>query len=1006
MNPSERETTCPWITRLVRWGFVAGVVFAVGWCWWISQYDSRVPFLPKAGPADWIIYPKSADTTPHQMVSLATVFRRTWTLPAAPADARLSVRVFKEGEVRINGRALSEIQLRARDWKKIRTADITKWLHAGDNEILVTVTNSLGPPALWLEINANTSILASDIKWQASFAGAIWQPAIAASAPPIIRPGNYLSGRELVAHSLIKVWPILVFLLLLAVALVTGATRLLPPRKWFDWQKAPVMVLVLILLSWGALFANNLPQIAPLLGFDRDGHLQYIDYILKNGSLPLADQGWQMYQPPLFYALSAIVAIPFGNSASGDAAILALRALSAVTGMGLVAAVFLCLRLMFADQPGRQIFGLLIAGYLPANVCLSHHITNEILSALCLTLTLYFTLRVLRSEAPSRGLLLAVGLFLGLSLLTKFSTLLAIPFIVGVVAWRPASAHRFSAAGRAAGWVALTALLVCGWHFVRVWAHFGTPLIGNWDPRLPFAWWQDPGYHTAGWYITFGNALTCPLFSSINGFADGIYTSLWGDGLCSGSTIMSFRPQWNYDLMNAAYLLALPATILVFGGLLITLARLLRRPAPESFLVAGLTLAFGAGIALMSLSVPSYAQVKAFYGLPAIFPVCALAVIGCDSLTRIARRLRPALWVWLGAWVMTIYGAFWIRSNQPFTYTVRGVGFASENRFSDAAEEFTRALKFDPNSLKGRIGLASALSDLGRREEAQDIAAATLAQYPEDGQALIKAGLIASVNGHHDRAIEPLRRGITLQPDDPIAYGQFALSLARLGRPGEAREVCVQGLRVDPFSADLHQKLGAVFGELGDLTNAVSQLRLALLLDPGSASAQSTLAMALASLGELDESAGLYQRAVEARPNDPSLRYQFAVALTMQGNARGAVEQYYQLLTLQPDNVEALNNLAWMFAVNASDTVRNGAEAVRLAERACELTARQQPVLLGTLAAAYAEAGRYNDAIATAEKARDLAATIGQKDVAEKNTQLLDLYRAGKPLREPDVKKR
>ena len=98
--------------------------------------------------------------------------------------------------------------------------------------------------------------------------------------------------------------------------------------------------------------------------------------------------------------------------------------------------------------------------------------------------------------------------------------------------------------------------------------------------------------------------------------------------------------------------------------------------------------------------------------------------------------------------------------------------------------------------------------------------------------------------------------------------------------------------------------------------------------------------------------------------------------------------------------VEALNNLAWILAANSSDALRNGAEAVRLAERACELSEHREPVLLGTLAAAYAEAGRFGEAVKTAEKACDLATAGDLKDVAAKNTELLELYRAGKPYRE------
>jgi Flp pilus assembly protein TadD len=128
--------------------------------------------------------------------------------------------------------------------------------------------------------------------------------------------------------------------------------------------------------------------------------------------------------------------------------------------------------------------------------------------------------------------------------------------------------------------------------------------------------------------------------------------------------------------------------------------------------------------------------------------------------------------------------------------------------------------------------------------------------------------------------------------------------------------------------------------------------------------------------------------------------------LAIQGDAVQAVNHYHQALTLKPDMVEALNNLAWILAANPSDALRSGAEAVRLAERACELSQRREPVLLGTLAAAYAEAGRFDEAVTTAEKARDLASAGGLKDVAAKNAELLELYRAGRPYREADAGKR
>jgi tetratricopeptide (TPR) repeat protein len=1017
------------------WLIVAAILLGCGGLWWLCCHDNSIPFLAETGSAGWIVYPKPPDTKPHGALPLWTVFRRSFTLQAAPATAKLSVRAFKQGTVRINGQLVDNLPLAERDWKSRHRSEVARLLHAGENEISVTVSNSLGPPALWLSLKWDTQALNSDRDWQVSLVGAAWQKAVLASDPPAIRPGNQLYGRELMIGSLGRTWPGLLLILLISAVAIGGSNRFLRSRNAAGFASAegvdrlalaPLAVLAVIIISWIVLFSNNLPQLAALFGFDRDGHQQYIDYILQKKALPLADDGWQMYQPPLFYVLSALIIGPFGWTASADSAVLALRAASALTGVIHLALIFLCLRLVLPNQPRKQIVGLFLAGFLPANLCLSHHITNESLAALFVTAALYFSLRLLRSETRAVGLAIAVGTCLGLALLTKFSAVLALPVILGALLFKEVQSLRSkvhspgagvgsqeivaggsSFAGRSLwamtgriGVILAACVAVCGWHYARVWQRFGNPLIGNWDPRLPFAWWQDPGCHTGAWYERAGQALICPLFSSISSFADGVYVTLWGDGLCSGSAMMNFRPQWNYDLMNAGYLFSLLATALLIIGAIVVLARFIRQPTAEWFLMLGLVAVFAAGFVLMSLRVASYAQVKAFYALPALFPLCAIAVAGCDFLVRKSAVFRPLLGAGLLAWAITVYAAFWIRSGNAVTHTVRGVGLADDGRYAEAAESFSRALQLDANSLLARVGLAEAWRRLGRRDEAHQQAALALEQHPEEAEAHIETAVMLGLDRRYAEAVPHLLKAVTQAPDHPTAYQQLAVCLAPIGAHKEVIEACQQGLRVDPFNPTLHHLLAAAAAETGDWTNAVAHLRLGLALKPKWPEARSALALALASLGQPAEAAAQYEQAIREQPDDARLRYLYALTLASQGSAREAADQYRRALTLKPDMVEALNNLAWILAANPSDAVRNGAEAVRLAERACELTRHGEPLLLGTLAAAYAEAGRFSDAAKTAEKARSLAAEAGLKDIAEKNAELLELYRAGKPYRE------
>jgi Flp pilus assembly protein TadD len=122
----------------------------------------------------------------------------------------------------------------------------------------------------------------------------------------------------------------------------------------------------------------------------------------------------------------------------------------------------------------------------------------------------------------------------------------------------------------------------------------------------------------------------------------------------------------------------------------------------------------------------------------------------------------------------------------------------------------------------------------------------------------------------------------------------------------------------------------------------------------------------------------------------------YSALLYQTGDALGAAAQIRQVLAVNPDLPDALNNLAWLLATSANDAARDGAQAVHHAERACQFTGFKQSRMLGTLAAAYAEAGRFPEAIATAEKALQLETAGGETAFAGSIRYLLQNYRAGK----------
>jgi Flp pilus assembly protein TadD len=129
------------------------------------------------------------------------------------------------------------------------------------------------------------------------------------------------------------------------------------------------------------------------------------------------------------------------------------------------------------------------------------------------------------------------------------------------------------------------------------------------------------------------------------------------------------------------------------------------------------------------------------------------------------------------------------------------------------------------------------------------------------------------------------------------------------------------------------------------------------------------------------------------------------VAFTQEGRPAEAIQNYEEAVKLSPDYVTALNNLAWLLATCPQPELRDGPQAVVYAERACAVTHYQVPFLMGTLAIAYAEAGRFPDAIATAQKVQTLATQDGLTAFAQQVSQLTRMFQAHRAYHERSLHK-
>ncbi len=143
------------------------------------------------------------------------------------------------------------------------------------------------------------------------------------------------------------------------------------------------------------------------------------------------------------------------------------------------------------------------------------------------------------------------------------------------------------------------------------------------------------------------------------------------------------------------------------------------------------------------------------------------------------------------------------------------------------------------------------------------------------------------------------------------------------------------------------------------------------------------------------------EKALAIKPNLVEAHYYLGASLYYsQARAKEALAQWREALRVDPNFVPAMNDAAHALAAGPNASDRNGAEAVKLAERAVQLSGARNPAYLDTLAAAYAEAGRFPEAIATARKALDIAAQHHLAQLTEGLNSRIKLYESHQPYRD------
>jgi Tfp pilus assembly protein PilF len=268
--------------------------------------------------------------------------------------------------------------------------------------------------------------------------------------------------------------------------------------------------------------------------------------------------------------------------------------------------------------------------------------------------------------------------------------------------------------------------------------------------------------------------------------------------------------------------------------------------------------------------------------------------------------------------------------------------------------------------------------------------------------ACIATLLVMSINqtAHWRNSIALWEWALSIDENNRVAHHSLAVEYTNVKQLERARRHAIEAVRQRSEFIEPRILLGLISLLEQKPEEAAQHFEMALRARNDAPGVFIKTAESVALNGDLAGGIAMHFAYLKLFPAVLNVRSRLAAMLTAAGRTAEADRLYRDLIPLQQDNPEVLNDFAWLLATAADPAVRNGAEAVRHAERACELTGRKQAGYIGTLAAAYAEAGRFEDATRAAQQAIDVATSAGEKERADINRQLLELYRAGEPFRQ------
>ncbi|MDQ2868418.1 MAG: tetratricopeptide repeat protein [Verrucomicrobiota bacterium] len=275
----------------------------------------------------------------------------------------------------------------------------------------------------------------------------------------------------------------------------------------------------------------------------------------------------------------------------------------------------------------------------------------------------------------------------------------------------------------------------------------------------------------------------------------------------------------------------------------------------------------------------------------------------------------------------------------------------------------------------------------------------TIKENPQSYLAENNFGTTLLDEGDPRAALPHLQRAYQLAPANFESAHNMGVCLMNLQRLTDALPYLEQAVKIDGRDANARRDLGRALLQLGRADEAAEDVEQLLALKPGDAKAHTLLAAIRTQQARPEEAMTHLRTALSLAPDDAEAMTQLANLYLQTQKEDAAAALLRKILEVRSDDADALKNYAWLLATASEANLRDGTRAVALAEKA-QLKAPGNPFIQATLAAAYAEAGRFNEARAVAQNALRFAEANNLSGLAALLNKEIALFENRRPMRE------